>query len=462
MANWRNLLGLLVPIGVGGLILVMAVTNRGTPEQAPLKERAQAVRVATVTPVEFTPQVNGFGSVLPGQVWDAVAQVGGPIAFVHPDLKVGKILPEGVEIIRISPDQYDIALRQAEADFAVAEAKLAELRTQVETTQASLVIEERSLTLKREDLARKQALLARGATSQASVDTAETTALSQDARVQDLKNSIRLLESQIAAQESQTAANRTRIESAKLDLARTIIRMPFRGRVSSESIEPTQYVGAGTTMMSADGIAKAEVEAKIPQNSFAAFVELATPDGLPSTRTGTQQIRDVGTRFGWSAEVELEINGRRVSWPASVVRLSDTIDIETRTIGVIVSVENSYDTAVPGVRPPLVKGMFVRVTLRGETDDGRIIVPRSAVRDNSVYLMDAEMRLRRRPVEVAATQAELAVISSGIKEGEQLVLSDVAPAIEGMLLNPTNVTSNTYVDEAQETAAQTDDGRSED
>ena len=53
-----------------------------------------------------------------------------------------------------------------------------------------------------------------------------------------------------------------------------------------------------------------------------------------------------------------------LGWEVEVTRISDTVDPETRSIGVIVSVPSPYGRVRPGERPPLIKGMFASVELR--------------------------------------------------------------------------------------------------
>jgi len=437
-ASLLRLLAFGTPVLIGASALYFAATGRPAPDQKPLSEQARTVRVVTIQPADFVPRVTGFGDVSPARVWEAVAQVAGPIEFVSPDLQAGRIIPKGTEIIRISREQYEIALQQAQADLSGAQAKLGELQAQVTNTKASLSIEERSLGLKQSDLDRKKSLLSRRTTSQAAVDTAEITLLTQQARVQEQRNAIRLTESQIESQKSQIAANEARIRQAELDLTRTRITMPFTARIASENVEATQFVSVGTRMVTADGINVAEVRAKIPQNAFGSFLRLALPDmDLPlTTAVGGIRPQIKPEDFGWSATVSLGTSNAPVTWPAKVVRTADTIDQETRTVGVIVAVENPYSVARPGERPPLVKGMFVNIAIDGKPIPDAIVVPRSTVRRGGVFVVDNEIRLLRRKVTIAAEQGEVAVITAGLTAGDVLVLSDVAPAIDGMLLNP--------------------------
>ena len=62
-------------------------------------------------------------------------------------------------------------------------------------------------------------------------------------------------------------------------------------------------------------------------------------------------------------------------------------------------------------------------------------MPRSAIYDGGVYVLDADSRLRRRDIAVQFVQGSFAVISSGLKGGESLVVSDPTPAVDGMLVD---------------------------
>jgi hypothetical protein len=47
---------------------------------------------------------------------------------------------------------------------------------------------------------------------------------------------------------------------------------------------------------------------------------------------------------------------------------------------------------------------------------------------------DDDNRLQRRPVEVLFSQGSVSVIAEGLEAGERVVVSDLLPAVEGMLL----------------------------
>ncbi|OQY56790.1 MAG: hypothetical protein DRR08_05985 [Candidatus Parabeggiatoa sp. nov. 2] len=51
-------------------------------------------------------------------------------------------------------------------------------------------------------------------------------------------------------------------------------------------------------------------------------------------------------------------------------------------------------------------------------------------------MVNQENRLEKRTVETAFFQTNFVAIKNGLKKGEQVVVSDLIPAIEGMLLKP--------------------------
>ena len=88
------------------------------------------------------------------------------------------------------------------------------------------------------------------------------------------------------------------------------------------------------------------------------------------------------------------------------------------------------------MRPPLVRGTFCEVELRGAVRAGQHVVPRSAIHDGAVYILDGDNRMRRQPVAVRFVQSDFAVIDTELSDGTPVVVSDPTPAIDGQLVQP--------------------------
>jgi multidrug efflux pump subunit AcrA (membrane-fusion protein) len=417
--------------------LAWQLQNRAAPRQAEPREIARAVRVIEVQPTRFVPRALGYGYVQPGSVWKAVAEVAGKIVFRHPELERGRLMAAGAEILRIDPADYELAIARLEANLESVEAELAELAARRANTQSSLEIERRALTLAAEDLARKRKLLERGNASQATVDQAESGSLAQRQRVQERKNTLNLLPAERRLLNAKRALRDAQLREARLDLERTVIRLPFDARIAEVTVEATQFVNVGQTLAVADSIDVAEIAAQLAIGQVAPLIR----GHADLSALSTEQLSRLPGQLGLSAEVRLRSGEVSATWDARFDRLSETIDPQTRTLGLIVVVEQPYRKAIPGIRPPLTKNMYVEVELRGPAQEDRIVVPRVAVHrgpdgEALVYLAGPDDRLIFRPVRAGPAQSDLVVIEEGLAGGERLVASDLIPAIEGMLLDP--------------------------
>jgi hypothetical protein len=86
-------------------------------------------------------------------------------------------------------------------------------------------------------------------------------------------------------------------------------------------------------------------------------------------------------------------------------------------------------------RLPLAVGSFVEVVLQGSTLKQVVELPRKALRDNdTVWVMDAQNQLRSIPVQVVRRERETVLVGQGLEGGEQVVVSPLSGAADGLLL----------------------------
>ncbi|NOX41301.1 MAG: efflux RND transporter periplasmic adaptor subunit [Alphaproteobacteria bacterium] len=427
----------LIALGVG--ILAYIVANRPAPQQNTLAERATAVRVITARNVPLAPKIIGYGLVAPARSYEAIAEVSGPAVYVSPQLEKGKILPEGTVLLRLSDADFSLAIAQARANIRAAKARLAELDISEQNQLAALEIENRALALKQRDLERIKKLTASGASSKVALDGAQSGWLVQRQKVLNLENALALLPTQRQVQTEQIAVYETSLQTAELNLKRATLRLPFAARVAVRSVEVGQFVRVGQITAVLDGIDAAEVEAQVAIADMLALLRSSLPPGQQPVVTPAAMskfLRDLGLR----ATVSLRLGKEVLTWPATLARISDTIDQKSGTLGVILRIDTAYSGAEPGKRPPLTKGMFVEATLSAPPLDG-IVIPRSALHQGRVWLVDANDRLTSSPVTVQLVQGEVALISAGLAPDQQVVVSMPTPVIEGMLLDVTKDTA---------------------
>jgi multidrug efflux pump subunit AcrA (membrane-fusion protein) len=424
---------------IGAGFLAYTVLNRQPPEQIPLTERATAVRVILARDQPVTPQVNGFGIVRPARTYEAIAQVAGVAVYVNPALQKGAILPADTVLLRLSPTDFNLAIAQARANIRAAEARLTELEISQKNQAAALEIEKEALTLKSDDLERANTLFANGTVSQSTRDAARAAHLAQRQKLLSVQSTLALLPTQREVQSQQIAVYQASLETASLNLARTKLTLPFAARVATVSVEVGQFVRAGLTTALFDGVDAAEVEAQVSVADLRALLQSAGSSAQALTIDPTAMTRILHD-MGLSATVRLRLGKESLDWPATVDRISDTIDRKTGTIGVIVRVNSAYSGAKPGSRPPLTKGMFVEVILNAPRITG-LVVPRSALRGGQVLLAGADDRLQQVPVRPHLIQGEIALIKTGLQPGARVIVSTPGSVMTGMLLKVTQDTA---------------------
>ena len=421
-----------LPVVLGAAAIGYAVINREEPQRVAPEERATPVRVVAAPAVDVVPRALGYGSVTPGRVWEAVGEVGGTVIYRHPELEKGAILSAGTELLRIDPTDYRLAVAQIEANIRSTEAQRAVLDVRALNTERSLAIEERSLGLARKELERKQRLVRAGTISQAAVDQEERAVLIGEQALQNLRNAMNLLPAERAVLEATRDQLKAQLEIAQRNLSRTTIVAPFHCRIAEVNVERAQFAAQGKILVVADSLDVAEVNAQVP---IGTVLTLLPPDlHLPV------EVDSVMPRFrevaGLTAVVRLRTGRDETEWPARFSRISDTVDPRTRTVGVIVAVDDPYLQAGSSQRPPLVKNMYVEVEVRGRPRPGAVVIPRGALHGSRVRTVGSDDRLHLREVEVDFAQTNFVVVGSGLEAGERVVVSDLAFAVEGMLLVP--------------------------
>ena len=418
-----------VPVALG-IAFFVALTNRSAPpEQRASELPARVVRHIHAPLVTEVPRALGYGRVQPERVWEAVAEVSGRIVEIHPRLRKGAMLAQDELLLRIDPTEYELEISRVQADILSIQAQLSEMGIKEVNNRASLAIEEEALALREAELARNAELVRKGTVSASGYEQEQRNLLAQRQQVQAQKSALSLLPAERELLDAQLARHQAQLESVRLDLGRTEIRLPFRARIAEVKIEEAQYAREGNTLIKADAIDKAEVEAQIP---------IARMRAMLRSNRGKMDLNRIdpaslGGQLGLTASVWLRDPSGDVQWPAHFSRLSDTLDPDTRTVGVIVTIDEPYADVEPGVRPPLVKGLFVEVDLRGRPRPDQLVIPRHALHDGKVYLI-ANGQLAIQEVNLANLQPEYATIADGISPGDQVIVSDLFPAIEGMRL----------------------------
>ena len=431
----RRVASFAIPVLAAAALFLAIRASRPAPNKRPLNKQGKPVRVIEVQPQAVVPRAVGYGVVQAAYEWALVAEVSGRVVEMHEDLKIGRVLPKGTKLIKVDPQDYELTAQQRQASLQNITAQIDQLEAQRQSAVANLRIERQSLILVERDLKRNRTLFASGSATQADVDGAQRSVLTQRSAVLSLENQLRELPARIEALRAQERESKAKLQGAALDVGRTEIVAPFDVRIRELSIQPRELVTAGQTLAIAEVIDAAEVPVQL---TFGAFQPLlvgtsTAAENSPRAQTPSaigRQLRDLGIQ----ARVRLESGGLVAEWTGEVTRVT-TVNSTTRTLGVVVTIGDPVDSSQP--MPPLLSGVYVEVELSGQKRGGCMAVPRSALRaGDQVYVVDPTSRLTRRTVKVGMRQSAFVCVRSGLEPGDTAVLTDLQPAVQGMLLDP--------------------------
>jgi len=417
------------PIALGIAAAVWMIASAPGPAQIDGRAPALPVRVMTVAVEDIRPTATAWGNLRAADSWVAVAEVQGEVIWRHPDLEPGRLIPEGTEVLRIDPADYQLALAQSQADLAALAAESAQLTAEAANTARILDLERARLALAEADLTRTRTLAEQGTVPQSRVDEAERATLLARRTVAELENAMALIPPREARIVAQVARTQAAIDRARRSLDRTVLTSPFDLRVTEVNAERFQTVAPGQVVIRGDGIAAAEVVAHLPIDSFRRLIGDAIED-----MTLADMMRD-----GPSALIEVTLSSLSDPtqiWTARVARIEGALDARARTVPVVVSVDDPYEGADPPRRLPLVPNTQVQIGFSGAPMSGLIAIPEAALHGGMVRILGPDDRLDLRPVTAAFAQEGRVVITDGLSPGDRMVIDDIAPALPGMALTP--------------------------
>ncbi len=414
----------LVILGAAGGISAYWLTHKPKANRQPKETKAILVEVQQVQPRQEQVVIRAMGTVVPTRSIELGSRVRGEIIRVSPRFMPGGQFHAGDLMVKIDPNDFDLAVRlqQAQVDkasatvdqavSAIAQQQAALTKAQsalaLEMGQQSAALGEYKLlgeTIKPEDEAlvlRKPQLKE----AQANCDSAEAATQASKA----LRDAAKASE----------AASKVALEQAQLDLKRTEVRSPFNVMVRTRNVNLGTQVAIGLSLASLVGTDEYWLELSIPADELK---RIQIPDF--NSTTGSQ-VR-VYHSGAWGPETYRM---------GVVTRLMSEIEPQGRMARLLVTVADPLDLkASPQTRKQLILGSYVNVEIVGQKLSNVVPVERTAVREgNHVWVMDSGDKLDIREVKIAWTGSEQVLVSDGIAAGDRLIVSDLSAPVTGMPL----------------------------
>ena len=253
--------------------------------------------------------------------------VAGPVQTVR--VANTQIVHKGDILVTLDPSDAQIAVERAAADLAQAEREFLQTRatggalqaqinaraSDIERAQAEMVAAQSAYDKARVDLARRQSLAKSGAVSGDELTSATNAFAAAQAQLAVARAGIAQARANRAAAAENFNANqalvrgsmennpdvqaaRSKLDSAKLDLSRTVIRAPFDGVIAQRNVQVGQRIAAGTSIMTV-----------VPLNNM--YVDANFKEG---------QLKKV--RVGQKARLTADIYGHSVVYHGTVTGLA--------------------------------------------------------------------------------------------------------------------------------------------
>lgn len=444
---------ILPPILLGVAIVAALAASRKELNRIEVSESALPVDIITVASVPMHPQVVAYGSAEPNRRWMAVAEVGGRVDATRANLESGVPVHKGELLLSIDRADYQLRLEQREADLRQAKSQLVQLKLNKESDTASLTIQRDLLSVRSSEVTRLQTLQDRSAASKSELDAARAAMLQQKQSVQTLLNSLSTYDAQIETAEAAIALSESRAKEAQRDVDRTQIFCPFNGLLFGVDLEQGQYVAPGQTLFEVIDTSWVEVEAQVAMAEWSRMLRLMKECTPPTTLASTEAAMLTTPRggngyestanpdpslLGLTALLTIRNGEQHQHFIGTPIRLTSSLDQQTRTIGIVVRVDNPLASSglVDRARPHLRPGTYCEISLRSESFIPAFRVPRNSIEDGAVLCVGSDGRLQRRQVSVAFALEEHVAVTGGLSEGDRVVVNPPALVLDGQLAEP--------------------------
>lgn len=359
---------------------------RQPPRKTAPVSRGVAVEVAQVHRRAHKLDVLASGVVVPARSLDVQAETSGRIRWLHGGLIPGTLVEQGQLLFRLDPRQHELAL-------ASAQGALDRARSQV-AVESGL-----------QRYARRELSLIGPAAEQG----------------EGFDPSLALRAPQLAAVEADVAIARAALDGAKLELSRTQFRAPFSGVVT----EPSAEVGQLATP-------QLRLFRLIGTDAFWVRVSLAV-DQLPFVA-----VPGVAQGDSSLVHVRQEQGSQGVERSGRVIRLLSRLEPASGMASLLVEVKDPYGLAGLGPgepRPmPLLLDTFTEVRIQGPQQRELIELSRDGLRSGDRAYVVVDGRLEVRPLHIAWRRPASVLVSSGLADGDRVIVSPLSGAVQGMLV----------------------------
>jgi len=361
---------------------------------------APTAPVVKVERRDLTSTLEVASEFLPFQEIEVYAKVSGYIKKMYIDW--GTHVKQGQLLAVLEIPELQQQLQQDEASVKHSEQEVG--RAHEELNRAESVYNVTHLTYTRiADVQKSRPELV----AQQEIDVAQGKDLEANAGVSSAKDAMAAAEQGLLASKAMLGK-----DQAMFDYAR--ITAPFDGVVTEIGAYTGALLPAGTASNKGD-----QALCRLSQNDLLRLV-------IPVPERAVQDIHIGQT-------IAIEVSGAQRKFDGKIVRFSDQIDTQTRTM--------HTEVQVPNPNYQLVPGMYASVKIPLSSAANVLAVPVQAVSEGSegsgsVLVVDHSNHIERRSVKVGLQSASYVEILSGLAENDLVIFGEQGQYKAGELVNP--------------------------
>ena len=378
-----------LPLAIIGVIvfafMLLKVSSPEAKRRPPPAVNTINIEVETLGMQNIPIQLHAYGIVKPRTQSTLIAEVSGRVIVLSDKFRDGAFFKKDDVLLELDDADYlaDIAL--AKADLATAEKDYQQELAQVEQAK--------------EDWKRLNG--------------------------NDKAPSLVLREPQRKAAQSRVDSSKAKLTKAQLNYQRTKIKAPFDGRVLNKNIDLGQVVSANSKI--GEIYATDAIEITLPiKNTELALINL--PETYRTVSSSEQQP---------AVQIQSSLYPQEF-WNGKIIRTSSSISDSTRQISVTALINDPYGPIALN-RPPLKIGEYVTAKIQGKVLENAITIPNRAIYQGSYVYLFRDNGVYRTNIKIYWQDEQQAIIESGLKSGDVLVLTPLGQVSSG---TPAKVINN--------------------
>ncbi|MCJ8338282.1 MAG: efflux RND transporter periplasmic adaptor subunit [Pseudomonadales bacterium] len=344
-----------------------------------------AVQVTAIKARDLQLTLRSYGQISAKNLSRISSQVSGRVTMISPALENGAFFNKGDILLQIDNRDYQAAINSARANLTQAQQALALERAQV---------------------------------SQAKADWKR---LNSNSKIPSLVSR----KPQELSAKAKVSAAHAQYDQAILNFQRTKILAPFAGRVLSKQVSLGELVNANSQLAEVFSSTILQVRLGL-QNSDLAFIEL--PEATP--------LQAVSSATLPSVEFETQLIQKQF-WRGSIVRTEAAIDSSSQQLFVIAEIATPF-SAENADKHPLKIGQYVTAKIAGKNLQNVISIDIKSIYQGEFVYLVRDGLLHRQDIKIRWQNDQIALIGSGLQEGDQLVTTILAQAATGTAVNVNN------------------------